>query len=271
MSSASWEVIIPEQQTTARLAGTLVLWSVVSMAAALGLLAVQPVTGPDPSILSLVMLAPAVGAAVCWVVARRGLPRSPGPAPTRVFVRSLGLCALVIVVYFVVVAVVLGHPPTVPATVGGLPVVVMIGAQFLGSLGEEIGFRGLLLPGLMRWLPRPVAAVVVGILFGLWHVQYFGLPVLEHLAFILGTIALTVTMTYVMSGSFWQRMITCTIIHTGANLALAFAGGEQVSMTLFGGAIVIGGLIVVPLVLLLGRRRVSRTDQLASSGRSTIR
>lgn len=225
----------------------------VSTAAALGLLAVQPAIGLDPAVLSLVMLAPAVGAAACWVVSRRGLPRFPAAPQASGFAGSLGLALLVCILYFVVVAVILGQGPAVPATVGGLPVVVMITAQFLGSLTEEIGFRGLLLPGLMRWLPRPFAAVVTGLLFGFWHVQYFGLPLVDHLMFILGTIALTVTMTYVMTGSFWQRMLTCTIIHTGANLALSFAGNQDVTLTVFGAAIVIGGLVITPLAILLGR------------------
>lgn len=225
------------------------------MAAALGLLAVQPATGPDPALLSLVMLAPTMGAAACWILNRRGLPRSPGSAPAPLALRSFALAIFVSVLYFVAVTVILGQGPVIPATVGGLPVVVMIAAQFLGSLTEEIGFRGLLLPGLMRWLPRPLAAVVTGLLFGLWHVQYFGLPLVQHLAFILGTVALTVTMTYVMCGSFWQRMVTCTVIHTGANLALAFAGAPEVSLTVFGMAIVIGGVLVTPLAVWLNRRR----------------
>lgn len=245
----------PASPSRFRVAISLVVWLAVSTAAALGLLALQPTTGLDPAILSLVMLAPTVGAAACWVLTRRGLPHSPGPASRPTFIRSLVLAVVVCILYFLMVAVILGQGPVVPATVGGLPVVVMIAAQLLGSLTEEIGFRGLLLPGLMQWLPRPIAAVVTGLLFGFWHVQYFGLPLVEHLLFILGTVALTVTMTYVMTGSFWQRMITCTIIHTGANLALSFAGDPDVTLTVFGAAVVIGALVITPLAILRGPSR----------------
>lgn len=230
------------------------VWAVTSSVAAGGLLAVQPVTGLSMEILSLVMLAPAIGALICWAVLRKHLPSFAGPAPAGRFLLAVVLAVAVTAVYFAAVSIIRGHPPQVPAKVAGTPVAVMILAQALGALAEEIGFRGILFHALRTKLPRFAAATVVGLAFGIWHVQYFGLPLLEHLAFILGTVALTVTMTYVMTGSFWQRMIVCTIIHLGANLALAFTGSDPAPMSTFALVLLLGSLLVAPLAAWLGSK-----------------
>lgn len=237
-----------------RLWPVITVWAVVSILAAAGLLAVQPLTGLSMEILSLVMLAPAAGAAVTWLALRRHLPEFGEPAPARGFVVAVALSILTVVLYFAAVSLIRGAAPQIPAKVAGLPVAVMILGQTLGALAEEIGFRGVLFHALAARMPRLVASTVVGLLFGVWHVQYFALPLLPHAVFVLGTIALTVTMAYVMTGSFWQRMTVCTIIHLGANLALAFTGGEEVPMRAFGPAILAGCAIVTPIAVLAGRR-----------------
>lgn len=214
------------------------------MLAAGVLLAVQPMTSLDPEVLSLVMLAPAVGAAAAWLLIRGREPWNTRRVSSSALVRSLVLALAVVVAYFVAISVARGGAPTIPAEVAGVPVAVFILLQALGALTEEIGFRGVLLHGLQRWLSRPVSAVLTGVLFGLWHVQYYTLPPLQLAAFVVGTVALTLTMTYVMAGSFWQRMASCTLIHLGANLALAFVGDDSVPMTTFAAAIVVGGLVV---------------------------
>ncbi|KAB8192017.1 CPBP family intramembrane metalloprotease [Nonomuraea phyllanthi] len=241
------------------------VWAVTSSVAALGLLAVQPVTGLSMEILSLVMLAPAIGAVICRAALRKHLPSFAEPAPAGRFLLAVVLSVVVAAVYFAAVSIARSHPPQVPARVAGMPVAVMILAQAVGALAEEIGFRGILFHALSAKTPRFVAATVVGLLFGVWHVQYFELPLLEHLAFILGTVALTVTMTSVMTGSFWQRMVVCTIIHLGANLALAFTGGDAVPMSTFGLALLFGCLIVGPIGAASARR--AQATEASGSGR----
>ncbi|GGR51357.1 membrane protease YdiL (CAAX protease family) [Nocardioides luteus] len=239
--------------STRRVALTLTVWLVASLVAAVALLAIQPMTSLDMEAFSLVMLAPAIGAAAAWPLIRgRGpwtLPTVASPALTV----SLLLALAVVAAYFAVISVARGSAPSAPGHVGGVPIVVFLLLQTLGALTEEIGFRGVLLHGLQRWLSRPTAAVLTGVLFGLWHVQYYALPPLQLAAFVVGTVALTLTMAYVMVGSFWQRMASCTLIHLGANLALAFVGDDEIAMTTFAGAIVVGAMVAA---LLTFARRV---------------
>lgn len=221
------------------------------------LLALQPMTSLDPQVLSLVMLAPAVGAATAWLLIRDREPWATRRVTSPELARSLVLALVVVAAYFVVISVARGSAPTVPAQVGGVSVVWFVLVQALGALTEEIGFRGVLLHGLQRWLSRPTAAVVTGVLFGLWHVQYYTLRPLQLAAFVGGTIALTLTMAYVMTGSFWQRMASCTLIHFGANLALAFVGDDSIRMTTFAAAIAVGGLVALLLTYLRRPRGTS--------------
>ena len=246
------EPATPEPPEKRRTWIVVVVWAVTSTLAAGVLLAIQPAVGLSMEILSLVMLAPGLGALACLLTVRTHLP----PASPRVsggrFAVAVGLSFVAVASYFVVISIARGEPPRIPAEVAGMPLVAVILAQALGALTEEIGFRGVLFDALRSWLSRPVTAVVVGIGFGFWHVQYFALPPVQHAAFILGAVALTVTMAYVMAGSFWQRMVVCTIIHLGANLALTFTGGDQVPMTVFGLANLAACLIVTPLAFLVG-------------------
>lgn len=232
----------------AHVATALTVWFAGSAVGAVALLAVQPMTALDPELFVLVMLAPAVGAAAAWPLIRGREPWATPRVSTQRLATSLMVALAVVAAYFVVVGVAHGSAPAIPSQVGGVPVAVFILLQALGALTEEIGFRGVLLHGLQRWLSRPVSAIITGVLFGLWHVQYYALPLLQFTAFVVGAVALTLTMAYVMAGSFWQRMATCTVIHLGANLALAFVGDDMIQMTVFAAAILAGGLVAAVFV-----------------------
>lgn len=229
------------------------MWAAVSLSAAVGLLAAQPASGLSMEVLSLVMLAPGVGAAAAWLVTREYLPRFGSRSSTGGFLGSIGLSLLAVAVCFATVAIYRGALPEFPAHIAGTPVVLMIAAQAVGALTEELGFRGVLLHSLATRLPRFVAALVTGLLFGVWHVQYLALPLPQYLAFAAGAVALTILMAHVMVGSLWQRMVACTVIHLGGNLAVAFVGGDRIPMTVFGASVVIACLVVAPLAVLLRR------------------
>jgi membrane protease YdiL (CAAX protease family) len=70
-----------------------------------------------------------------------------------------------------------------------------------GPLGEEIGWRGVLLPELMRRFSPLVAALVVGVVWYAWHVPLYAaeekLPALgDHAMFLYSCLALSVIFTW---------------------------------------------------------------------------
>lgn len=226
-----------------RVGSAIVVWFLASGLSAGVLLSLQSATGVDPEALSLVMLAPAIGAVPAWLITRgHGFPGRLSLEGRR-FAEHIGLALVIVCVYFGVISVVRGSWPAVPVVVGGVSLPIFVLLQAAGALAEEIGYRGILLHGLHRWLSRTVAAVITGVAFGFWHVQYYALPPLQFAAFVVGAVALTMTMASLMVGSFWQRMTVCTLLHLGANLALAFTGSDSVSMFTFTSAAIFGGLV----------------------------
>ena len=79
--------------------------------------------------------------------------------------------------------------------------VILLGAIFTGALGEELGWRGTALPLLQsRWNPL-LSSLILGVLWGLYHLPSFllsGLPLQDVpiLPFMLSALALTVIITW---------------------------------------------------------------------------
>jgi membrane protease YdiL (CAAX protease family) len=141
--------------------------------------------------------------------------------------------------------------PTVPGTVTIVGLVL-----FVLVIGEEIGWRGFLLPILLGRMSPLMASGVTAVLWGLWHAPlYFipGLPSFGHpfLAFLAWVVPLTFVMTWL-----WLRtrsVIVATVAHGSANLVsgLLLPIEDPGPRFLFGGL----GFAVVAAGLVLGSRR----------------
>ncbi|NVJ68842.1 MAG: CPBP family intramembrane metalloprotease [Alphaproteobacteria bacterium] len=92
------------------------------------------------------------------------------------------------------------------------------------ALGEEIGWRGLLTPYLLRVSNFPVASLLTGLAWSVWHApliyftKYNAGPVdlhIQYLNFTILTVGLSFIMTYyrLKSGNLW----TATVIHAAHN------------------------------------------------------
>jgi len=84
----------------------------------------------------------------------------------------------------------------------------------LPAICEELAFRGILLSGLKRRLKPVALVIVVGIIFGLFHVSLFRIAPTAALGMVLTVIAL-------MTGSVFPGMV----LHAGNN-ALGVIGGD---------------------------------------------
>jgi membrane protease YdiL (CAAX protease family) len=95
-----------------------------------------------------------------------------------------------------------------------------------GPLEEELGWRGFALPHLQSRYTALVSSVILGGMWGLWHVPAFWIPWssqhdLPMLPFVLHDIALGVLFTWVYNstrGSLWMVML----FHTAVNVWSAF-------------------------------------------------
>jgi len=103
--------------------------------------------------------------------------------------------------------------------------VVMLSATIVGGGNEEIGWRGILQPELERKFPFPVATLVTGAIWMVWHIPLW---------FVYGTAQQNINFgLYCLYGiilSFWlatiykktKSVFFCSIFHGFSNLLLSF-------------------------------------------------
>jgi CAAX protease family protein len=93
-------------------------------------------------------------------------------------------------------------------------------------LGEELGWRGYALPKLLERFAPPVASLVLGLIWALWHLPTFfipGTPQFGHpvAAFLIMTTAYSVLLTWVFLHTRGSVLIA-TLFHGAINLSQGF-------------------------------------------------
>ena len=126
-------------------------------------------------------------------------------------------------------------------------------ALLLGPLGEELGWRGYLLPRVLERMRPAPAALVVGTIWMVWHIPAFlasGLPQSSMVfpVFVLAGIALSVFVTWLFVNARQSILIAGIIPHAIAN-AIGNATGP---MTWINAAVLVAGALL--LVAVLGPR-----------------
>ncbi len=119
-----------------------------------------------------------------------------------------------------------------------------------GPLGEELGWRGFALPRMFRhW--RPVSAsLILGVVWGLWHLPAFYVSTLSQSqlslpVFLLGAVSLSVVTTWLFLKSNGSVLIAI-LAHLMANHAGDITGASFNQMTY--------GLAVVALLLVMANQ-----------------
>jgi membrane protease YdiL (CAAX protease family) len=124
-------------------------------------------------------------------------------------------------------------------------------AMILGSIGEEIGWRGYLLPSLNRKTSPFISSIIVGFLWGFWHLNYAG-DVVFWLLFIVTTIELSILFTFLLYRTN-GNLLPAIIFHAFFNFANRVFVWERFTVNLLLIEIVIFGLTCV-FVLILDRK-----------------
>lgn len=112
--------------------------------------------------------------------------------------------------------------------------------NFIPALGEELGWRGYLLPKLIEKMGNIKAIILTGIIWGLWHLpviimghnygfDYWGYPYLGIIGMILFCIFIGMFFAYLSIRT--KSAIPCAIAHGALNavaaVAIFFANGTQ--------------------------------------------
>lgn len=231
----------------------------VALAAAAGLDVVQSAVGPSRALTQLTQLGPTVGVVVVlllWHGEARPITFLRIGGGVRIASRCV-IALLAVVLSFVfsaLAALLLGWTPSFQGPQHwGAPIIALIIMQLVGSLAEEVGWRGLLQPTLeARWGTLP-ASITVGILWGAWHVPTMMQGWTVATFFMISTIAMSITMGELIRGCPRSALVVATLFHTATNLGMLAVHDPRISeqQTMFTLAV---GTSIVALFTLFSRK-----------------
>jgi membrane protease YdiL (CAAX protease family) len=149
-----------------------------------------------------------------------------------------------------------------------IPVALLIGILIGGPLEEEFGWRGFAIVHLQKRQNALVASLIVGILWGLWHLPAFlipwssqhGLPVI---LFLLHDIALSVIFTWIFNNTGGSVLLTM-LAHGAFNVAITIfpllpsAAGSILPLEFAVGLLYAAAILVI---LIFGAKRLVWKDR----------
>jgi membrane protease YdiL (CAAX protease family) len=133
--------------------------------------------------------------------------------------------------------------------------------------GEEIGWRGYVLPRLQAKYNALVASLIVGVIWGAWHLpKFWGVGASSERSFtwfVVAHIALAVLYTWLYNNTRGSLLLV-TIFHASGNTAGAFL---PISFAATGGfmpniMILLYILAAIIVTILAGPERLSQTEQM---------
>lgn len=104
-----------------------------------------------------------------------------------------------------------------------------------GPLGEELGWRGFALPRLLERHSPLHASLILGVIWGIWHIPSFALSGLGQSAlslpiFMIGAVALSVIATRVYLGT-QGSVFAAVLLHMMVNISINVISGSFNAMT----------------------------------------
>lgn len=104
-------------------------------------------------------------------------------------------------------------------------------AILVGSTAEEIGWRGFLLPNLQKKHTPFISSIIVGILWGIWHLNFTG-GILGFVLYTVTIIEMSILMTWIYNKSN-GNLLLMTIWHLVFNLASHIFLWDRFNLNLF--------------------------------------
>jgi membrane protease YdiL (CAAX protease family) len=168
-----------------------------------------------------------------------------------------------------------GQPPQLADLIGQLPRVLLMSVAMLplGPLGEEIGWRGYLLPALQARMGALAASLLLGAIWAAWHLPLFWMPsqFLSQIPFPLFLVSLAGLSTIYtwFSNSTQGNMLLPILLHAVLNVttnlwqAVPDAPSPARMLTLLS---VGGTCLSIVLVLSFGPRTLARQPRRVAAG-----
>ena len=88
----------------------------------------------------------------------------------------------------------------------------------IGSIGEEIGWRSFLQPTLEKKYSVIFSSITVGLIWGLWHMQYYINGILFVLVYIIFTISVSIILVFILKDTKYNIIIS-SMFHASINIS----------------------------------------------------
>lgn len=228
---------------------TLWLYLVVTWLAAGGLKVLQPATHLSMQVLTITQFAPSI-AVLAVLATHRGAAlriwQGPAVATLRRIAVGVGVLAGVFGLCLAGLAVTgRAIQLTSPGSLGE-PFWLIAVAQLVGACGEELGWRSFLQPHLQQRYSPVVSALIVGTLWGTWHVEYFSDGLLFVAIFVTMAVAISVILAELTRGV--SSLAVAGVFHWLLNLAilllLNFANGDLADVTALAAGFVLAAVVL---------------------------
>lgn len=123
-------------------------------------------------------------------------------------------------------------------------------AMLIGSATEEIGWRGFLLPDLQKKYSPFISSIIVGILWGVWHLNFTG-GILGFILYTVTIIEMSILMTWLYNKSNGNLSLM-TLWHLIINLTSHIFLWERFNLNLFVVESIVFGILCL-LILIIDR------------------
>ncbi|GAA2818979.1 CPBP family glutamic-type intramembrane protease [Kribbella solani] len=190
--------------------------------------ALQSATGPSTDLIQLVQFAPALGVGVMYLLFRRTTRVAARFTPAPVVVgRSILMIGIVTAAMLVSVLVHVVAGQTWRAESLPFPFGVLVITMLIGAAGEELGWRAYLQPYLQTRFSVLRSSLIVGLLWGFWHIGGFANGIVFMLLFVVMATSMSVVMGAVLAGARRTNLVIATVMHAAVNLWLILLFTEE--------------------------------------------
>lgn len=140
---------------------------------------------------------------------------------------------------------------------------------FFFLITEETAWRGFALPRLQASLSALNASLLLGVLWGIWHLPLFFIPDsfqsnLPLARFLLATIAMSIISTWVFNHTHGSVLLVA-ILHAATDVTIAYTNVMSGAQTLFWIFVGVQCAFAALLVLTQGSRRLARKADLSGT------
>ena len=134
---------------------------------------------------------------------------------------------------------------------------------FFFVMTEEAAWRGFALPRLQARYDALTASLILGVLWGVWHLPLWFTPgsfqTFSFPGFLILTVAMSIITTWLFNNT-RGSVLLCGILHAATNAAIAFSNVLTCTSTLFWIFVAVEMGAAVAITLTQGARRLSQED-----------